>query len=501
MMQERPDFNLTSSLIEQAGVSILTVDLNGIITGLNPAAEKLYGYPASDILGQPFSQLVLVYSRPSHERIMSLVLREGQPWDVNFECLTRDIGPRLMRHIISPIKDESGVIIGASLIGFDTHDMMAYQRSLQEERDLLEAILETTNDAIIMIGRDNRVVTINPQFETFFSLAAHETVGQPLDKLVEFIRQRDDLPTDLANLLLSLGADSNQNAGGDFEIGTPAQRVLVWYSAPVHTPDGAHVGRLYAFRDVTQERQIDRMKTEFVSLVSHELRTPLTAIRGFAEFMLEGDAGPLSTDVRDYVQIIQLNAERLSSMINDILDLTRIEAGRIELRPDHHDLNDILAVVLLAIQPQTEKRHQQLFIDVPEDMPLVWVDQARIAQVMTNLLDNAIKYTDDGGLITVRAQIAGPADLPDGANPDVMLPAVLVSVEDTGQGIVPEDQANLFNRFYRSSQVQQQQIQGSGLGLAIVKSFVELHGGKIWLHSELGKGTVFYFTIPLPEGR
>jgi PAS domain S-box-containing protein len=490
-----------TSLVENAGIPFITTDLAGQVTGCNPAAERFYGCVAEEINGQSISIIISPYNRPEHERAIWIVGQEAHSWETITDHISSDGRTLSVRLILSPIKDGDGAVIGISWLSIDLGEQVAVQNALQQERDLLEAILETANDAMIMLDTSGRPVSANLQFESFFRLQRYQMVGQPIELLLELIRSRPDLPGELVNVLATFGTDRYQTAGGDFEITSPERRVLVWYSAPVHAHDGETMGRLFVFRDATREREVDRMKTEFVSLVSHELRTPLTSIKGFADFILEGDAGSISDEVRSYLGIIEINADRLTNLISDILDLTRIEAGRIELHQDSRRLADILESVLISMRPMIEKRKQHLHAEVTEGLPPIWADFDRLAQVISNLLSNASKYTPEGGNLLIKAQLINDrADLPPQAPAALALPAFLIGVHDNGMGIDPEDQAQVFNRFFRTEQATRQQIQGSGLGLTIVKSFVELHGGNIWLNSEVEQGTSVYFTIPLVEG-
>jgi signal transduction histidine kinase len=277
--------------------------------------------------------------------------------------------------------------------------------------------------------------------------------------------------------------------------------VFVWYTAPVHGHDGTSLGRLFVFRDATREREVDRMKTEFVSLVSHELRTPLTSIRGFADLILDGEAGAVPSSVREYVDIIKLNAERLASLVSNILDLSRIESGRIDLVRENFQPVAFIEPAAASLRPMVESRQQKFIVKIAPDLPAVWVDRDRMVQIIINLLANATKYTDRYGTLTLEARLLQTGDpMPPGAPSNLRLPVVLVGVHDTGIGISAHDRAMVFERFYRTNEAARQQIAGSGLGLTIVRSFVELHGGQVWIDSEVGRGSSFYFTIPLAEG-
>jgi CheY-like chemotaxis protein len=237
------------------------------------------------------------------------------------------------------------------------------------------------------------------------------------------------------------------------------------------------------FRNVTQERAVDRMKSEFVSMVSHELRTPLTSIKGYVSLMLDDEVGALNEDQRDFLLIVQSNADRQVSLINALLDLTRIEAGKVELQQGPLDLAAIIHMVSTSFRPQLAAKKQQLSVAIDDHLPPLVGDSDRITQVVTNLVSNAHKYTPAGGEISVSVR----------ANTD----HVLLEVRDTGIGMTAEEQNQLFNKFFRAKNRATQEATGTGLGLAITRGLVELHGGKIGVTSAPGQGTTFSVALPV----
>jgi signal transduction histidine kinase len=232
---------------------------------------------------------------------------------------------------------------------------------------------------------------------------------------------------------------------------------------------------------VIREREIDRMKTEFVSMVSHELRTPLTSIKGFVDLLREGDAGDLSNEQMDFLTIVATNTDRLVALINDLLDISRIESGKVELTRTELDLRQSIQTAAATLRPLIEAKQQRLALDVPDHL-VVSADADRVTQILTNLLSNAHKYTPPDHDISIVAE-----PVTDG---------VRVDVTDTGIGLSRAEQAKLFNRFYRSTNQATRDTEGTGLGLAITRSLVELHGGTISVRSAPGRGSTFSFTLP-----
>jgi signal transduction histidine kinase len=236
-----------------------------------------------------------------------------------------------------------------------------------------------------------------------------------------------------------------------------------------------------------QVREANQAKSEFISCVSHELRTPMTSIRGYAEMLEKGMVGSLSSQQTEFIRTIRRNAERMQVLVSDLQDVSRIETGRLRLEMGSVAVTDALDSALQATQAQIQARSQHLTVDMPDDLPPVYADRARLAQILINLLSNAYKYTPKGGHIGVRAQVQGTY--------------VQCAVSDTGIGMSPQDQQCLFTKFFRSEDPAVRETTGTGLGLCIVKSLVELQGGEIEVKSELGKGTTVTFTIPVSTER
>jgi signal transduction histidine kinase len=223
------------------------------------------------------------------------------------------------------------------------------------------------------------------------------------------------------------------------------------------------------------------MKNDFVSMVSHELRTPMTAIKGYVDLMGSGAAGAVTEMQGEFLQIIRSNVGRLSSLVGDLLDLSRIEAGKIQLRFTPVSIPMMVRQVAQTLRNQYAEKGLTLEFDLPADLPTAYGDSDRIIQILTNLMSNAYKYTPQGKVVVrVRAKDE----------------FVQVDVQDSGLGISPENQSRLFTRFYRVRTPETDQISGTGLGLSIVKSLVELHGGQVWVESEIGSGSTFSFTLP-----
>jgi signal transduction histidine kinase/DNA-binding response OmpR family regulator len=263
------------------------------------------------------------------------------------------------------------------------------------------------------------------------------------------------------------------------------KRALAVNIAPLITSIDGRPGMVAALRDISREVEVERLKNEFISTVSHELRTPMTSIKGYTDLLFLGMAGGLSDGQRSFLQIIKANADRLTALVNDILDISRIETGRIRLDIEALHLTEILSNVVLAFQEQYREKDLVLHWDKPEGLPLVRGDKDRVTQIFTNLIANAWQYTLPGGSVTVSVRRVDRF--------------VQVDVADTGIGISEDNINRIFDRFYRVDDPVVEEASGTGLGLSIVKMFVDMLGGKIWVSSELGKGSTFSFTLPLAD--
>jgi signal transduction histidine kinase len=276
--------------------------------------------------------------------------------------------------------------------------------------------------------------------------------------------------------LLSTFSDERQTA----EITLPDGRVCLATASSVMA-DGHPVGRVCLLRDITHFKELDALKSDFVATVSHDLRSPLTLMRGYATMMEM--VGELNEQQNTYVRKIIASVEGMTRLVTTLLDLGRIEAG-INLHLEMVPVYDIVERVVGSLQLQASQKQLQMTTEIsPNTVPLAEADQALLQQAMHNLVENAIKYTEPGGRVYVRIR----------SDQDRMI----FEVSDTGIGIAPVDLPRMFEKFFRGGQKETKKRQGTGLGLAIVKSIAERHNGQVWAESQLGKGSAFYFAIPL----
>ncbi|MBW4436464.1 MAG: PAS domain-containing protein [Pleurocapsa minor GSE-CHR-MK-17-07R] len=378
---------------------------------------------------------------------------------------------------------------------------------LQQQRDQVQqvraSLMDSVSDGLVLVQpgqRGGKVLSSNPVFCHMFGVPPEDSSDFSLQDLLSRMILPEDVRRELKYQWINTPVRSDDTRRGEFRLmGTSSQWLdIQWLSAPVYL-QGKVMGRVYTFHDVTSERTSIRMRDEFMSRISHELRTPLTSIQGFAEFILEVSGDTLPDVAREYTQIILSSAKQLRTIISDIIEVTRADAGQTQLLRMTVHLPDVLIDAAAQLEVQYKKRKQRVVLALDDDLAPVSIDRNRIVQVITNLISNAIKYAPESTTITVSVRlVADYESLPFGAPPDVVLPAALVEVHDEGQGIPPDEVDKVFTPFFRADIVKRRKIEGVGLGLPVSRSFIELHQGKVWaVPNTVAGGGLFVFTLPI----
>lgn len=470
---------ILASIIASSGDAILSRSIDGIINSWNPAAERIYGYSAEEIIGKSVSMLIHPENVVEATHIMGKIL-DGQQIE-NYETVrVRKDGTEVPVSLtIAPMHDSTGAIIGASSI---TRDMTDWKRASQYARD----VLESAPDAMIIADKTGTIVIVNAQTEKLFDYHRNEMIGQPVELLMpsrfrpRHPSQRDGFFADSKARSMGVGLElfGLRKDGREF----PIEISL----SPIETAEGTLVAA--AVRDATENRkvirrlkEINELRNEFVAVVAHDLRAPMMSISGFANQLID-QWNEIDDDAKlQYLQIIIRNTDGLSEFVEDVLQVARMEAGEYNYDIHPFDIRSLAQKVLEDVVGGIDGRRFEFI--APEDIPLVLGDEDRQIQILTNLLSNAGKFSLAKEPIVIELSCTGDF--------------VQVAVADRGIGIAKHDQAKLFQKSGRVIYSGNQKKPGNGLGLYICRTLVEAQGGRIWCESIPDQGSTFFFTIPV----
>jgi len=350
-------------------------------------------------------------------------------------------------------------------------------QSVREKSSELEAILWGIGDAVIVTDPQLCLTMLNPVAARIFAVRGRVAHGTPLTDVIpnETLLKllEDTLKGKEALLVEEVSLDDGREG---------AEKIYQALATTIGGDEDLVQGVVAVLRDITGQKELERMKSNFLSVVSHELKTPLHSIKGFVDIILMGKTGEISETQRDFLSTVRTQTDHLQSLIQDLLEFSRLESGQVKLRLEAVSIVGVTGRVMENLTPMADEKGVRLMTEVPSDFPLIEADRMRITQVITNLAHNAIKFTPKGGSVTM-----GAVDLGE---------QIRVSVSDTGIGIPPDEHEKVFDRFYQVDSTTTRPYRGTGLGLTICKHIVEYHQGMIWVEGEEGKGSAFLFTLP-----
>jgi two-component system phosphate regulon sensor histidine kinase PhoR len=353
---------------------------------------------------------------------------------------------------------------------------------LTRERNKIEIVLSSMAEGVLATDQAKRLILINPAFSRIFNAGPPSGLGKTVLEAT-----RNNELDEIVTSVLRQGEKIKRFASINF----PEEKTFEVLAVPLFSKyvgndqtKATISGAMAVLHDITELKRLEAVRREFVANVSHELRTPLAAIKGYAETLLDGALEDDPDHRRGFVEVIHHNADRLARITEDLLALSTVEASGFRLQSSRVHISDAIEEVLPVIKEPAAKKGQTIEVSVPPDLPHVLADTERINQVLVNLLNNAIKFTPEGGRITISVRVVPGSSM------------IEVAVSDNGVGIPRKDLPRIFERFYRVDKARSRELGGTGLGLAIVKHIVEAHGGKVWVESTLGQGSTFTFTLP-----
>lgn len=457
---------------------------NQRVSGTTPPPVPVDADPAVNEAFQS-TQPAVVILRPDHE---SNFQREfARKWGVEFylvvPMITRDepVGAIYLGSSVYDsgfAREDIQVVTSLATFGAAAIENVRLYSEVQAQSQQLEAVVRDIGDGVFVTDTDLHLLLINPKACEIFGLRAEPPAGVQLLDAISI--------SDLATLCNNALQDEERRPQlGELSIRRGPTKRKEMYQAlasVVVGEDDSPIGVVTVLRDITAQKELEQMKSNFVSVISHELRTPLHSIGGFIDIMLMEKAGSVNADQRDYLETVKDQTTYLNRLIEDLLEFNRLESGQIQLRLEEVEIGALLHEVVETLRPVAKKRRLQLINNVDRPFATITADKGRLRQVFTNLVDNALKFTSTNGSVTVSA---GKDDT-----------GVEIAVEDTGIGIPPEELNHVFERFYQVDTGHTRKYHGAGLGLAIVKHIVVQHGGAVWADSIVGQGSTFYVLLP-----
>jgi PAS domain S-box-containing protein len=459
----------------------------------NRSMARILGYDGpEDLVGQHYLSVIAVGERARIEGYRrDRLAGRSAPTRYEAEGVRRD-GSQIWIEVLVSVVPWGGrpAVLGTFLdITERKRAEEALRRSEQEnarlfqeaehDKTLLEQVFASTSDGILVLDLDGRVTALNRRGGELLGLMPDEAVGWPFARLAHQLGQAVNWHAPGGRALLELVEARVRSGAGDLEVARPEPRTLEWQATLRRDAMGTLVGLTFTFRDVTREREVSRMKSDFVSFVTHQLRTPLAGIKWMLELASQEDGLP--EGARVCVQDAQEANERLIGLVNDLLDISRLEGGRLSVALTDVSLGELTLDVAGELAPLVKEKGHRLTVAGSDAVPPVVADPQLLRQVVLNLMANALKYTPPGGEIAVSLQGEGE---------------VLWAVRDNGIGIPKEGQRRLFEKFYRADNAVTLETEGTGLGLYLVKLIVERFGGRIWCESEEGQGATFFVALP-----
>ena len=480
--------------------SIVATQLDGTFLLWNEGARRIYGYEAPEVLGQNIRLL----SRPEDiasgtvDEILATALKLGR-WE-GLAFRVRKTGEALPTRIVLTVRrDRQGRPIGFLSISKDISEEVRLDQRLKDSEAYNRALIESAVDGMFTTSLDGRIMDVNKEMELLSGTPREELIGKRLRDLIT--------PPSAAEEATQRVLETGRVRDFEVKLRRPTGELVdISYNATILREGKDLLTRIIAtVRDVAESKRLreqlemrnreleiqnervqqsNRMKSEFLANMSHELRTPLNSIIGFSDFLLTADDGRLAADQREYLTDILNSGNHLLSLINDILDLAKVESGKLDLKPVPFAIADAVEEVCSSLRPQLVERALQLQTEISPDVDRVVLDLLRFKQILYNLLSNAVKFTPNGGRVDVSVQPTGGVRF-------------LLAVRDTGIGIPAKDLGRIFREFEQLDSGVARKYSGTGLGLPVTQKLVDLMGGTISVQSEVGAGSTFSVRLPL----
>ncbi|MCE5252262.1 PAS domain-containing sensor histidine kinase [bacterium] len=480
------------TVFHKANDFMVLIDEDGKVLDVNDRSRDFLGYSKYDYIGKTLFELPILNEESKKVAVDNFLQRmKGEAVQTYELEMVKQDGETVIGEVNGALIELANNRRGDLIIIRDVTGRKKAEKErldliskLQEKTEELNTILENVGDGIITVNNEYTITAFNNAFSELVGLPREEIIGKPC---YDIIRCVDNDRNDLCNH--SCGLEQTLLKGLTF-----VERSIIQHrddttttvesvNSPLKSVDGSIIGAVKSIRDITKEAEIEHMKEEFVSTVSHELRTPLTAIQGYIDLILAGETGEINDVQREFLDMVSRNSERLTLLINDLLDIEKLEAVKLTLRMQKVSLSDLVRYSANTLRHNALEKKLDYILDIKNGIE-GYFDQDKITQIMLNLISNAIKFTPEGSVTIKLDERNNKAE---------------ISILDTGIGISPADRKKLFTKFFRAETPLVKKIPGTGLGLSIVKKLIEVHKGKIIVSSDTGKGSEFLVVLPLEK--
>ncbi len=495
-------------------LAVFSINPMGVIVDVNQAGKDITKYEETELIGRGVD--FLFSQKKSIDNLFKKTLEKGGVKNKELDLVNKDGKKMPVRVSSSARKDQDDNVIGSFIAVSDITEIKKFQEKLEEKvrdrtkeleetKDKLAKTLEETKDAkekveneknktmaiisnlvdpIIILDQESKILLFNPEAKEIFGLG-QSSLGKKINKKNNYSLEnfKKVIKKDYT---VTSGEELESRNSDEEEVEIEHQGDNLTYrvvTTKVYDNKNKFIGTMKIFSDLTREKRINRLKTEFVSIAAHQLRTPLSAIKWAIKMILDGDTGKINEDQRDLLKKGFESNERMIKLVNDMLNVSRIEEGRLEYNFEKENFKETYKTVVGSLKNKIKEKNVNFDIKEPQKIPYVYIDREKIRLVLQNLLENAVKYTPENGKITLEIK-KNKKNL-------------VIRIKDNGVGIPKKDQEKLFSKFFRAENVIKMQTDGNGLGLFIAKNVVKKHGGDIECNSEEGRGTEFIIHLPL----
>ena len=483
-------------------LAVCSVNPVGVIINVNKATEDLTSYASLELVGEPMSTIFL--DKNKVEEIEKEIANKGSIHGRELILITKDKKEIPMSVSASIRRDREGSYIGYFMGLTNITELKKFQEGLEkkvkertkeledskkslittldevkeakgnaeEEKNKTLSIITNFTDGLLVFDKEGKLSLINPQAEIFLNVKSKDVIEKSIVdlKTISFFES-----------IIKIFNDGTESAAKQ-ELFFGKNLILDASTVSIVRRE-KKIGTLIILHNITREKAIERMKSDFVSLTAHQLRTPLAGIKWALKLLLKGDFGEITEEQKKFAEEMSQSTEKMISLIGNLLDITKIEEGRYLFEKVSSDMEQVILSAISLYKEEIKNKKLKIKFQKPKNVVKVKIDAEKIKLAVDNLLDNAIKYTNSGGKLELELSCG--------------IKEVEFKIKDSGLGIPKSQQERVFSKFFRGENIMKVQTEGTGLGLFITKNIIEAHGGKIWFDSKEGKGTTFYFTLPI----